>query len=163
MSPWFYFPPFCNSLAVVHGVLSMMIYFNFEAFSSLFRDALQREITALLWMCLRVLYICNSIDGAIEMTQCNFWLQYVVLAPGFIYSIYQYMVKDEAERDISSLVIIPLLLWRMIHNQIWISLSRHRTAKGNARIVDKGIEFDQVDRERNWSVFASNRRYFTKN
>lgn len=87
------------------------------------------------------------------MTRCNFWLQYVILAPGFIYSIYQFMVKDEGERDTTSLVIIPLLLWRMIHNQIWISISRHRTAKGNARIVDKGLEFDQVDRERNWSVF----------
>ncbi|XP_022974972.1 protein ECERIFERUM 1-like [Cucurbita maxima] len=76
--------------------------------------------------------------------------KYVILAPGFIYSIYQYVVKDETERDTSSLVIIPLLLWRMIHNQIWITLSRHRTAKGNARIVDKGLEFDQVDRERNW-------------
>ncbi|KAG6597240.1 Very-long-chain aldehyde decarbonylase CER1, partial [Cucurbita argyrosperma subsp. sororia] len=76
--------------------------------------------------------------------------KYVLLAPGFIYSIYQYVVKDETERDTSTLVIIPLLLWRMIHNQIWITLSRHRTAKGNARIVDKGLEFDQVDRERNW-------------
>ncbi|WKA05181.1 hypothetical protein VitviT2T_023161 [Vitis vinifera] len=38
----------------------------------------------------------------------------------------------------------------MLHNQLWISLSRHRTAKGNNRIVDKGIEFEQVDRERNW-------------
>ncbi|XP_023521346.1 protein ECERIFERUM 1-like [Cucurbita pepo subsp. pepo] len=76
--------------------------------------------------------------------------KYVILAPGFIYSIYQYVVKDETERDTSTLVIIPLLLWRMIHNQIWITLSRHRTAKGNARIVDKGLEFDQVDRERNW-------------
>ncbi|KAJ4832146.1 Very-long-chain aldehyde decarbonylase cer1 [Turnera subulata] len=34
--------------------------------------------------------------------------------------------------------------------KIWISLSRYRTAKGNNRIVDKGIEFDQVDREANW-------------
>ncbi|XP_022937613.1 protein ECERIFERUM 1-like [Cucurbita moschata] len=76
--------------------------------------------------------------------------KYVILGPGFIYSIYQYVVKDETERDTSTLVIIPLLLWRMIHNQIWITLSRHRTAKGNARIVDKGLEFDQVDRERNW-------------
>lgn len=110
------------------------------------------KMRALSTMCLRLMCICISIDRAIEMTLCNFWLQYVVLAPGFIYSIYQYIVRDEAERDTSSLVVIPLLLWRMIHNQIWISISRHRTAKGNARIVDKGLEFDQVDRERNWSV-----------
>ncbi|TQD94860.1 hypothetical protein C1H46_019560 [Malus baccata] len=38
----------------------------------------------------------------------------------------------------------------MIHNQIWITLSRYRTAKGKGRILDKGLEFDQVDRERNW-------------
>lgn len=111
------------------------------------------KLRALFWMCFRVMCICISIDRAIEVTRCNFWLQYVILAPGFIYSIYQFMVKDEGERDTTSLVIIPLLLWRMIHNQIWISISRHRTAKGNARIVDKGLEFDQVDRERNWSVF----------
>ncbi|KAK1559700.1 hypothetical protein Q3G72_017417 [Acer saccharum] len=38
----------------------------------------------------------------------------------------------------------------MLHNQIWISLYRYRTAKGNNRIVDKPIDFEQVDRERNW-------------
>ncbi|RVX02259.1 Protein ECERIFERUM 1 [Vitis vinifera] len=44
----------------------------------------------------------------------------------------------------------PFLLWRTLHNQIWISLARYRTAKGNNRIVDKSIEFEQVDRESNW-------------
>ncbi|KGN56664.1 hypothetical protein Csa_011719 [Cucumis sativus] len=76
--------------------------------------------------------------------------KYVILAPWVVHSIYQYVVKDETERDVSCLVIFPFLLWRIIHNQIWISLSRYRTAKGNARILDKGIEFDQVDREGNW-------------
>ncbi|KAL0547965.1 hypothetical protein IC582_012404 [Cucumis melo] len=76
--------------------------------------------------------------------------KYVILAPWVVHSIYQYVVKDETERDVSSLVIFPFLLWRIIHNQIWISVSRYRTAKGNARILDKGIEFDQVDREGNW-------------
>ncbi|KAK6119313.1 hypothetical protein DH2020_046944 [Rehmannia glutinosa] len=47
-------------------------------------------------------------------------------------------------------IIFPFLLSRMVHNQIWISLSRYRTAKGTNRIVDKNIEFEQVDRERNW-------------
>ena len=42
----------------------------------------------------------------------------------------------------------------MLHNQIWISLSRYRTAKGKNRIVDKGIEFEQVDRESTWSVIS---------
>ncbi|XP_008438262.2 very-long-chain aldehyde decarbonylase CER1-like isoform X1 [Cucumis melo] len=76
--------------------------------------------------------------------------KYLVLAPGVIHSLYHYIAKDETERDISYLFIFPFLLWRMIHSQIWISFSRYRTAKGTARIVDKGVEFEQVDRERNW-------------
>ena len=80
------------------------------------------------------------------------WMKYVVLAPWAIHAIYSFVVKDEKERDISHFLIFPFLLWRMLHNQLWISLSRHRTAKGNNRIVDKGIEFEQVDRERNWYI-----------
>lgn len=44
---------------------------------------------------------------------------------------------------------------RMIHHQMWISVSRYRTAKGDNRILDRSIEFDQVDRERNWYVRLS--------
>lgn len=76
--------------------------------------------------------------------------KYVVLAPWVAHSVYSYLTKDESGRDLSNFLIFPLLLWRMLHNQIWISLSRYRTAKGNNRIVDKTIEFEQVDRERNW-------------
>ncbi|RYQ88212.1 hypothetical protein Ahy_B09g095539 isoform F [Arachis hypogaea] len=76
--------------------------------------------------------------------------KYLVLAPFAFHSTYCMFVKDKSERDISTFLIVPFLLWRMLHNQIWITLSRYRTAKGNARIVDKGIEFDQVDRERDW-------------
>nr|XP_009614034.1 very-long-chain aldehyde decarbonylase CER1-like [Nicotiana tomentosiformis] len=77
--------------------------------------------------------------------------KYLVLAPFVGHSIYTYfMSKDESQRDIVYIIILPLLLSRVIHNQIWISLSRYRTAKGNNRIVDKSIEFDQVDRESNW-------------
>ncbi|KAK2405968.1 Fatty acid hydroxylase superfamily [Trifolium repens] len=76
--------------------------------------------------------------------------KYVVLAPWIIHSTYSVMVKDKSERDVSTSLIFPFLLWRVIHNQIWITLSRYRTAKGNNRILDKGIEFDQVDRERDW-------------
>ncbi|XP_044491444.1 very-long-chain aldehyde decarbonylase CER1-like [Mangifera indica] len=76
--------------------------------------------------------------------------KYVVLAPWVLQSIYSYMVKDEKEKDLSNFLILPFLLWRVIHNQMWISLSRYRTAKGTNRIVDKAIEFEQVDRERNW-------------
>ncbi|KAK9193153.1 hypothetical protein WN944_003850 [Citrus x changshan-huyou] len=76
--------------------------------------------------------------------------KYIVLAPWIIHSTYSFMVKDEKERDLLNFLIFPFLLWRMLHNQIWISLSRYRTAKGRNRIVDKHIEFEQVDRERNW-------------
>jgi hypothetical protein len=70
------------------------------------------------------------------------------------------MVKDKSERDVSTSLIFPFLLWRVIHNQIWITLSRYRTAKGNNRILDKGIEFDQVDRERDWYVVNFLNYYF---
>ncbi|KAJ9159638.1 hypothetical protein P3X46_025129, partial [Hevea brasiliensis] len=73
---------------------------------------------------------------------------HVILAPWVIQNLYSYVVRGE--NDLSSFLIFPFLLWRMIHNQLWISLSRYRTAKGSNRIVDKGIEFHQVDRERNW-------------
>ncbi|PHT60572.1 Protein ECERIFERUM 1 [Capsicum baccatum] len=60
------------------------------------------------------------------------------------------MGKDESQRDIVYVMMLPYLLSRMVHQQMWISLSRYRTAKGDNRIVDKSIEFDQVDTERNW-------------
>ncbi|KAJ0110641.1 hypothetical protein Patl1_00028 [Pistacia atlantica] len=74
--------------------------------------------------------------------------KYTVLAPWAVHSIYSF--TKENQRDLGYFLIFPFLLVRILHNQIWISLSRHRTAKGDNRIVDKGIEFDQVDRERNW-------------
>lgn len=79
------------------------------------------------------------------------WVQYIVVAPFVVHSIYLFVVGAE-ERDIGYLAILPFMLWRMLHNQIWISYSRYRTAKGNNLIVDKSLEFEQVDRERNWYV-----------
>ncbi|XP_051147332.1 very-long-chain aldehyde decarbonylase CER1-like isoform X1 [Andrographis paniculata] len=76
--------------------------------------------------------------------------KYALLAPFAIHATYSYMTKGEGERDLSKFLILPLLIWRMVHNQLWISFSRYRTAQGANRIVDKSIEFDQVDRERNW-------------
>lgn len=77
-------------------------------------------------------------------------MKYLVLAPWAIHYTYSYMVKEKDERNLPMFFILPFLLSRMLHNQIWISLSRYRTAKGNNRIVDKSIDFEQVDRERNW-------------
>ncbi|KAL6323217.1 hypothetical protein AAG906_029224 [Vitis piasezkii] len=76
--------------------------------------------------------------------------KYVILAPWVVHSIYSLIIKDGKERDPVYVLFFPFLLWRTLHNQIWISLSRYRTAKGNNRIVDKSIEFEQVDRESNW-------------
>ncbi|WCJ23082.1 Very-long-chain aldehyde decarbonylase GL1-5 [Euphorbia peplus] len=74
--------------------------------------------------------------------------KHILVAPFAITYTYSYFIKGG--NDLSSFLVLPLILWRMVHNQIWISLSRYRTAKGNNRIVDKPIEFDQIDREKNW-------------
>ncbi|XP_049368819.1 very-long-chain aldehyde decarbonylase CER1-like isoform X3 [Solanum verrucosum] len=78
-------------------------------------------------------------------------LKYLVLAPFACHSIYTFfMSRDESQRDMFYILVLPFTLSRMIHYQLWISISRYRTAKGNNRIIDKSIEFDQVDRESNW-------------
>ncbi|KAI8545548.1 hypothetical protein RHMOL_Rhmol07G0048100 [Rhododendron molle] len=70
--------------------------------------------------------------------------KYVVLAPWVVHSVYLYATKNESERDNVPILVLPLLLWRAIHNQIWISISRHRTAKGSNRIIDKSIDFEKM-------------------
>ncbi|MQM20746.1 hypothetical protein Taro_053774 [Colocasia esculenta] len=76
--------------------------------------------------------------------------KYLVLAPWVVYSVHSYLTKEAGERDLSNLLIFPFLLSRWIHNQIWISLSRFQTARSKHRIVNKSLEFEQVDRESNW-------------
>ncbi|KVH97214.1 Fatty acid hydroxylase [Cynara cardunculus var. scolymus] len=76
--------------------------------------------------------------------------KYVVLAPWVIKCTYDFMTADANKRDYGVMSIFPFLLVRMLNNQFWISLSRYKTAKGTNRIVDKTIEFEQVDRERDW-------------
>ncbi|XP_024993157.1 protein ECERIFERUM 1-like [Cynara cardunculus var. scolymus] len=76
--------------------------------------------------------------------------KYVLLTPWVVKSVYDYMIADVNEKDITAVVIFPFLLTRMLHNQIWISVSRYKTTKGKNRIVDKTIEFEQVDRETDW-------------
>ena len=77
----------------------------------------------------------------------------MILTPWVIHSSYLYF-KGGEKRDLSYILIFPFLVLRMIHNQIWISLSRYQTAKGTKRIVDKPIEFEQVDRESSWLVLS---------
>ncbi|WOL10634.1 protein ECERIFERUM 1-like [Canna indica] len=76
--------------------------------------------------------------------------KYVVLAPWALHSVYLVATKEMKEIDMTYLIILPSLLLRMIHNQVWISISRFQNARSKHRIVDKSIEFEQVDRERNW-------------
>ncbi|KAL5712461.1 aldehyde oxygenase (deformylating) [Ranunculus cassubicifolius] len=76
--------------------------------------------------------------------------KYLVVAPLVVQTAYCFAITDESERDYTSILLIPLMLWRAIHDQIWISFSRYQTARGKSRIVDKSIDFEQVDRESNW-------------
>ncbi|URD80939.1 WAX2 C-terminal domain [Musa troglodytarum] len=76
--------------------------------------------------------------------------KYVVLAPWSLHSLYLVMSKETKELDMTYLIVLPSLLLRMLHNQVWISLARFQNARSKHRIVDKSIEFEQVDRERNW-------------
>ncbi|XP_077229343.1 very-long-chain aldehyde decarbonylase GL1-5-like isoform X2 [Tasmannia lanceolata] len=76
--------------------------------------------------------------------------KYVILAPWVAHSVYSFVSVGEGERDLSNLLIFPLMLSRWAHNQIWISLSRFQTGRSKHKIVHKGIEFEQVDREANW-------------
>jgi len=78
--------------------------------------------------------------------------QYAILGPWAIHGTYSFWAKEKGEREVFRFLILPFLVWRMVHSQIWISVCRYRTAKGAGRIVDRGLEFDQVDRETNWLV-----------
>ncbi|KAB1222658.1 Protein ECERIFERUM 1 [Morella rubra] len=55
--------------------------------------------------------------------------KYIILAPWVIHSTYSFVTKDKSERDFVYFSIFPFLLWRMLHSQIWISLSRYWTGK----------------------------------
>ncbi|KAH9627501.1 hypothetical protein KSS87_006192 [Heliosperma pusillum] len=74
---------------------------------------------------------------------------YVIVAPMVVHSIYSFVTKPE-DTDIIYPLITLLMLWRMLHNQIWISFSRYRTARGGKLIVNRNTDYEQVDRETNW-------------
>ncbi|KAI4372658.1 hypothetical protein MLD38_010861 [Melastoma candidum] len=76
--------------------------------------------------------------------------KYLILAPWAVSGTWQFVTKGKDERDLGLFLVFPFLLLRVLHNLVWISFSRYRTAKGNNLIVDRGIEFEQVDRESNW-------------
>ncbi|VAH04166.1 unnamed protein product [Triticum turgidum subsp. durum] len=77
-------------------------------------------------------------------------MKYVVLAPWVAHGIQQVATKGWREADLGYLVILPSMILRGLHNQAWITVSRLQNARGKRQIVDRGIEFEQIDRERNW-------------
>uniref|UniRef100_A0A453CIT0 Uncharacterized protein n=1 Tax=Aegilops tauschii subsp. strangulata TaxID=200361 RepID=A0A453CIT0_AEGTS len=82
--------------------------------------------------------------------QCMGSFKYLVLAPAALHTAHRVVTKGWGDMSLAYAAILPALLLRMIHNQIWISLSRHQTARRKHIIVDRGLEFDQVDRESSW-------------
>uniref|UniRef100_A0A7N0RGI3 Fatty acid hydroxylase domain-containing protein n=1 Tax=Kalanchoe fedtschenkoi TaxID=63787 RepID=A0A7N0RGI3_KALFE len=76
--------------------------------------------------------------------------KYLILAPWVLQNVYSFFTADEKQWDLSNFLLLLLLPLRAVQNQIWTSYSRYRTANGSNRIVDKSIEFEQVDREINW-------------
>ncbi|PNT61463.1 hypothetical protein BRADI_5g15480v3 [Brachypodium distachyon] len=76
--------------------------------------------------------------------------QYLVLAPVAVHTAHMLATKGRGGINPAQATILPILLLRMMHSQIWISLSRHQTARRKHIIVDRSLEFEQVDRERSW-------------
>nr|CAB3499414.1 unnamed protein product [Digitaria exilis] len=76
--------------------------------------------------------------------------KYLLLAPWVAHGGYLAATKGWRAADIGYLAILPSLLLRMVHNQAWITAARVQNARSRRQIVERGIEFEQVDRERNW-------------
>ncbi|PAN39047.1 hypothetical protein PAHAL_7G216700 [Panicum hallii] len=76
--------------------------------------------------------------------------KYLVLAPAALHTAHRVATKGWGDLDPAYATMLPALLLRMIHNQIWITFSRYQMARRKNVIVDRSIEFEQVDRERSW-------------
>ena len=77
-------------------------------------------------------------------------MKWLILAPWVAHSTYKMTMKEGKERDVGYFLVFPYMLVRMLHDQIWISFSRYQTSKGKKRILDRSLDFNQVDRETNW-------------
>ncbi|XP_042422212.1 very-long-chain aldehyde decarbonylase GL1-6-like [Zingiber officinale] len=77
-------------------------------------------------------------------------MKYLLLAPWLAHSTHSFMVRKPGERATLGLLIFAVLLLRLLLAQLWITVSRLKTANSKHRIVDKSLEFEQVDRESNW-------------
>lgn len=77
--------------------------------------------------------------------------KYALVAPWAAHSAYKFATASRPEeRDMLSFFVLPTLLLRLLYSQLWITVSRYQTARSKNRIVNKSLDFDQVDRERNW-------------
>ncbi|XP_038682649.1 very-long-chain aldehyde decarbonylase CER1-like [Tripterygium wilfordii] len=76
--------------------------------------------------------------------------KYMIVAPWVVHSTYLLIFKEGNERSLAYFLMLPFILTRLLHGHLWILLSRYRNARGNNRIVDRAIEFDQIDRESSW-------------
>nr|CAB3451470.1 unnamed protein product [Digitaria exilis] len=76
--------------------------------------------------------------------------KYALVVPWAVRSTYKFVTSESNERDLLSFAVLPVLLLRLLYSQVWISVSRHQTARSKHRIVSKSLDFNQVDRERNW-------------
>ncbi|KAF9586851.1 hypothetical protein IFM89_039926 [Coptis chinensis] len=76
--------------------------------------------------------------------------KYLVLVPFLGHAAETLYRTEPQHRDYGLLYPFLVLLSRLIHNQLWITLSRLQNARSKHRIQSKSLEFEQVDRERNW-------------
>ncbi|AQK55500.1 very-long-chain aldehyde decarbonylase GL1-6 isoform X2 [Zea mays] len=76
--------------------------------------------------------------------------KYALVAPWAVRSTYRFVRSGSGERDLLAFAVLPVLLLRLLYSQLWITVSRHQTARSRHRIVNKSLDFEQVDRERNW-------------
>ncbi|CAD6249012.1 unnamed protein product [Miscanthus lutarioriparius] len=76
--------------------------------------------------------------------------KYALVAPWAVRSTYKFVTSGSGERDLLAFAVLPVLLLRLLYSQLWITVSRHQTGRSRHRIVDKSLDFDQVDRERSW-------------
>ncbi|CAN6486166.1 unnamed protein product [Victoria cruziana] len=76
--------------------------------------------------------------------------KYTVLLPFIGHAARTLYNSEPADRDYTLLCPFYLLVSRLVHDQLWISWSRFQNARSKHQIQSRGIEFQQVDRERRW-------------
>ncbi|KAF8700738.1 hypothetical protein HU200_034093 [Digitaria exilis] len=74
--------------------------------------------------------------------------KYALVAPWATLSTYRFVTGSDL--DLLAFLVLPVLLLRLLYAQLWITVSRYHTARSKHRIVNKSLDFDQVDRESNW-------------